>query len=367
MSEDRETPAGAPAADPQTGATPSAPQPGAAAPGQQEAPAAHEAPNQSGTETAAGAPVEESEATTTEVLAAVDRAGVLSSEAAPQSVAAEQNAAADTAVPAPQTPAPAAGVLAEVAGATPVTAPAEERAPIVLPDEMPSAGPSSPPAPPETPAAYARPDDDKILVSADHPIAALYMQTPMPPDLRGNRGAGVMIALLSTLVFAVLYAGALALWVAPTTPPSAFVSTMLQFGLWPVVAASAAFFIGLALLVLIVGRAGWWAYVLGGFLVGVLVWAAAIVGVAYTASRLDETVRLAELLGGEFAAGFAPLDLLRYFGLTVPTIAAGLIAREVIVWFGAWIGARGRRITRSNSEAIAEYEAALAEAQTTQP
>ncbi len=49
-----------------------------------------------------------------------------------------------------------------------------------------------------------------------------------------------------------------------------------------------------------------------------------------------------------------------------PVVAAVLVAREVTVWFGAWIGTRGRRITRANADAIAEYEAALAEVQAKQ-
>lgn len=48
-------------------------------------------------------------------------------------------------------------------------------------------------------------------------------------------------------------------------------------------------------------------------------------------------------------------------------LIAGIVAREVSVWFGAWIGARGRKMKRLNAEAITEYETALAEVQAKQP
>ncbi|MFC6233740.1 hypothetical protein ACFPZL_01390, partial [Leucobacter soli] len=227
----------------------------------------------------------------------------------------------------------------------------EARPAIVLPDELPSAGPS---------AAPAAVPEDKILVSADHPMAALYMQTPLPPDLRGNRGAGVLISVLATVVFAVLFAALLYFWIGLDSTQSA----LLDAGLWPFAGATAAFFIGMVLLVVIVGRAGWWAYVLGGFLVGALAWAATVVSAAYSSYLFYGGTGLAALLPG---GSITPLGVIEHFGLTLPAIAAGVIAREVTVWFGAWIGSRGRRVSRSNAEAVSEYEAALAEAQAKRP
>ena len=60
------------------------------------------------------------------------------------------------------------------------------------------------------------------------------------------------------------------------------------------------------------------------------------------------------------------LDNIGEFGLSIPTIAAALVAREATIWFGAWIGARGRKLKARNAEALAEYEVALAEAQAKQ-
>ncbi|MBO1902343.1 hypothetical protein J4H92_10335 [Leucobacter weissii] len=299
---------------------------------------------------AAGAPVEEAEATTTEVRAAVDRAVAAESNETGSEVA-DPGPIGTDAVPAEP---PATEPF------TPVERTEAERPLIALSEELPSAGPAPEPVV-ETEAP--RVPEGKVLVSADHPIAALYMQTPMPPELRGNRGAGVLISLLATLAFALVHAGVIALWLAPSTPPSAFLEELLRAGLWPVVAASVAFFIGLALLVLIVGRAGWWAYVLGGFLVGALVWIGALAGAALTAYQANGAVGLVELIGGDPAAGIDAIDVIRHFGLELPVIGAAIAAREVTVWFGAWIGSRGRKLKRLNAEAIAEYEAALAEVQ----
>lgn len=317
----------------------------------------------------AGAPVEQAEVTETQVMAAVERAGEMPAAAnEPADPAdlgspapAEAGEPAPGEVPAAQSPdhfvaaspaAPAAAAPAEpaVAVAAPVhdvTAPPATT--VMAPTELPSAGPQPDYAAQQLPPVR----DGEIRINADHPMAALYMQSPMPPDMRGNRGAGVLIALLATVVFALIYAGVLALWLAPELPPSRFLSD----GLVPVVvswsyfSAVAAFFVGLSVLVLIVGRAGWWAYVVFGFIVAAFVWAVALTGIA-----LDVF-----FAGGRINAN--PLEIVQEYGLAFPIITAGIVAREIIVWFGAWIGARGRKIKRQNADALVEYEAALAEVQ----
>ena len=330
----------------------------------------------------AGAPVEQAEATDTQVLAAVERAAEVAAPGADTDTSDTAAAAApvegDAANPVSSSTAerpiivqstepPSAGKLetaeeifaahpqreggpaaaGSVAAATGAAAATEATA--VLTEEAPAASAADAGLPP------AR--DGEIRISADHPMAALYMQSPMPPEMRGNRGAGVLIALLGSIAFALVYAGVLALWLAPTYPPSTFLSEgLLPLVLsWGFAAAVIGFFVGFVLLVLIVGRAGWWAYVLGGLLVAIFTWAATLAGSA-----------LAERFAGEVVS-LQPLSLLSEYGLIFPVLAAGIVAREVSVWFGAWIGARGRKMKRLNAEAIAEYETALAEVQAKQP
>lgn len=297
----------------------------------------------------AGAPVEQTEVTDTQVLAAVERAAeVPATENAigkDGSDVSETIESAPQAVPVVREPAievPSAVTPASVAQAAPL-------------DSSPEG--SSTEVPPVIPPALPPVRDGEIRISADHPMAALYMQSPTPPEMKGNRGAGVLIALLSTVAFALFYAGALALWLAPNFPPSTFLSKgLLPWVLnWGFAAAVVGFFIGLALLVLIAGRAGWWAYVLGGLLVAALTWVVTLLGYALDARFAGESVTL------------HPYSLVVDFGLFFPVLAAALVAREVSIWFGAWIGARGRKVKRQNAEALVEYENALSEAQAKLP
>ncbi len=119
---------------------------------------------------------------------------------------------------------------------------------------------------------------------------------------------------------------------------------------WGFIAGVAAFFVGLSVLVLIFGRAGWWAYVIFSLFVGVVVW---------VATSATYALGGGPLVPAEGVTGF--LATARQFAFMLPTLGAALVAREVAVWFGAWIGARGRRVTAKNAAMLEEYEAALAE------
>lgn len=332
----------------------------------------------------AGSPVEQDETTETQVLAAVERAGEVSapsaetagesgSEGSTADPSAESSSTSERPVIAAMKETPSAGAqlsAEEIFASHPPAGTAQRAvlagAPAVSTDEKASEAPDEA-ASVETvgdPTPEAAPDgelspirDGEIRISSDHPMAALYMQTPMPPEIRGNRGAGVLIALLATVSFAAVFAGGLALWLAPSFPPSTFLSQ----GLMPWVvnigfgAAALGFFIGFTILVLIGGRAGWWVYAIFGLLVAAFTWGAALLGYALNDRFAGEIVSL------------QPGALASEYGLILPVIIAAIVAREVTVWFGAWVGARGRRVKRQNAEAIEEYESALAEARTTQP
>lgn len=303
----------------------------------------------------AGAPVEQGSASETEVLAAVERAADPTAE-----VTEATETAAEAATEAVKPERPEIVALEEPPSAGESTESAEQ----IFAAHTGQTGVASSAAADEDDLAAAldrtaaSPErDGEIRISADHPMAGLYTQTPVPPEMRGNRFGGVMISLLATVVFAAVYAGVIALWQAPHFPPSTFVEEgLLPWILnWSFAAAVISFFIGLVLLVVIVGKAGWWAYVLGGFLVAVFTWAGTTLGNALVA---------------HFGSGSVDWDLLsvaKDYGLIFPVIVAGLVAREATVWFGAWIGARGRKIKKLNADALTEYEASLAEVQAKKP
>lgn len=232
---------------------------------------------------------------------------------------------------------------------TEAMAPVHEPVTITGNTEMPSAAPvEATVVPSQVPPVVPAP----VTISADHPMAALYMQQPDPPVVKSNRVAGLFITLLATVGFGVVYAGLIAAWLAPKFPPSTF----LQEGLYPYLVSLGfvipvvAFFISMLLLVLIFNRAGWWVYVIFGLLVAAIVWISAGIGYSMSPQLLPESI------GAEH-------NIRRYleFALTIPALLAALSAREVSVWFGAWIGARGRRIKAKNRVAQQEYEQKLAE------
>jgi hypothetical protein len=171
----------------------------------------------------------------------------------------------------------------------------------------------------------------------------VYVQAPSKPKPKGNRGFGILVSLLATVVFAVLYAAVLAvLLVASDGSVNTVTDVLVKAPFWvPVIF----FFLGMVLLVSIVNRGGWWAYVLGGFVV------AAIVYGSYLGGLLIEQ-----------AANISPSEvggvILRAL-LSPAAVVSFVIAREVPIWFGAWVASRGRKVTERNLEAKREYERIL--------
>lgn len=288
--------------------------------------------------TPTGAPLEDETTTTQELRAALSRARVDDLPAAGSVGSAQSASPSEAAQPSSSIP-PVTPEGPGVQTSMPATPP---------PSEQPAAE-SSLIEPVAASAVAARPE--VIEVPINHPMAALYMNTPEPPEFKGNRGIGVLIALLAGVAYAALFAGIIALILAPALSPSQFSVIFVEYLLSlafiiPVVA----FVVSLILLVIIANRAGWWAYVLGGFLVGVVVWVAATGGLALSPD-ISELTRL-EGLNSLFVLALLPMPLL-----------AGVAAREMTVWFGAWIGARGRKIAARNDEVLEEYEEALAASQ----
>ncbi|AXA97065.1 ABC transporter [Microbacterium sp. PM5] len=177
----------------------------------------------------------------------------------------------------------------------------------------------------------------------------IFVQAPEPPRLRGNRGAAGAIGLLATLAFGILYLGAaLGLQairgeVTGANVGTAALAAVQSWWLWvPVVV----FFIGFWLLGAIINRGRWGHWVIFGLLVGVVAYAGHLLGQLFQAPFWTLTARQgADLVQGQLLAPLA--------------IVAFVLGRELTIWFGAWVAARGKRVTELNDEAQREYERTL--------
>ncbi|MFJ6532432.1 ABC transporter [Microbacterium sp. NPDC091662] len=207
-------------------------------------------------------------------------------------------------------------------------------------------------------AAYAQYGDeaDTRVVPSEPLVAAaaaqpqpIFVQAPEPPRDRGNRGTAGAIGLLATLVFAVLYLGAalglgaIAGDVTGENIGQTAIAPLTTWGYWtPVVV----FFLGFWLLGAIINRGRWGLWVVFGIIVGVIAYAGHILGQLFEAPfwKLSASQGL-DLVGEQLLAPLA--------------IAAFVFARELTIWFGAWVARSGARKTELNAEAQREYERTL--------
>ncbi|MCS5718180.1 hypothetical protein N1027_08520 [Herbiconiux sp. CPCC 205763] len=199
------------------------------------------------------------------------------------------------------------------------------------------------------PAAAFAPAPPAAAAMAGAAYPPPYQPVPQPlvstpPAPRGNRGGGSLIALVGTVAFAVVYAAVAFVIISVNVQPDAYVSAFSSFLLSAAfIVPVVVFAISLILIVLIVNRAGWWAYVLGGFLVAVLVYFAGIAGAlihvqAWTWQPQEQ------------------FDFVRSLTMDPLTLAGAIVAREASIWTGAWIAARGRKMKARTVADREEYE-----------
>ncbi|MFB2583171.1 hypothetical protein ACEXQD_18135 [Herbiconiux sp. P15] len=224
-------------------------------------------------------------------------------------------------------PAPApAGAAAGAAGASPQEAPTGHTAPI-----DPQSG---------YPTGYAP------YQAAPQPLP------PRPPRPRGNRGVGSLLALAGAVVFAAVYAGAAFLIIAANLAGDAAVTAFSDFLLSAAfIVPVAAFALTMILLVLILNRARWWTFVLGGFLVGIVVYFAGIAGALVHVQAWNWQAQ-------------QQYEFVRSLTMDPLTLAGAIIAREAAIWTGAVIALRGRRLKARNAAEREEFERGQAETRT---
>ncbi|SDS23209.1 hypothetical protein [Agrococcus carbonis] len=204
----------------------------------------------------------------------------------------------------------------------------------------------------EVPASSIQVDDETARAAAGGTPIVL-VEEPLPPRRKGARGVGFAVALLATLIFAALFAAAFLAVGYLFDRGFDLVETLQTVWLRPsFLLPVAVFFLAYWIVTLIVNRAGWWAHVLGAFIVALLVYAAHIGGAfmeeqggwtGYTALPGIDPQSLGQLL-------LAPLSVLAF-----------VIAREVPVWVGGIVARRGRKAREWNRQAMDEYNAENAE------
>ncbi|GAA1522392.1 hypothetical protein [Agromyces terreus] len=270
-------------------------------------------------------------------------------------------AASDAPLVTPSEPAPVEPVPSEPAPLEPERTPAEP----VLDEHDVDAASDTPEALPEPVAAdsvrretYVPPTPEEAAAAAGAatlaapPVApqpqTIYVQAPVPPKAKGNRAFGALVAAIGAVAFAIIY-GAVSYLLLLGRGDSAratdvFVSFLGSAVFWlPVVAV----FLAFALLAAIVNRGPWWVYAVFGLLVGVLVYFSYIGASLLTVQAWTLTFDEAEtFISQRWLDPFA--------------IAAGVIAREIPIWFGGWIAARGRTVTERNRLAVEAYDRELA-------
>lgn len=205
-------------------------------------------------------------------------------------------------------------------------------------EASPRTEPAWAPEPPAAPAAAPG--------GAPTPGYATALAAATPPARLGNRRAGILIAVLAAIAFAVVDA-LVVLAIFAVNGQGSPLNDLLRYIVTPAFWATAIVYaLALFLLVAIANRGGWWWYVLGGFLVAVVVYVAYIAAVLLTNALALPPDEVSAFVARLWAH---PL-----------TIATAVVAREVTIWFGAWIAARGRRVAARNARAREAFETAQA-------
>jgi hypothetical protein len=180
------------------------------------------------------------------------------------------------------------------------------------------------------------------------PVQTVYITAPTPPRPKGNRGLGTALAVLAAIVFAAVYAGVTALLIL-FVRPDGLGDAVGQFVTGPIYYVPViVFLVAMILWALLANRASWWSWVLGSLVIAIVVYFATI-GVLLLVS------------GGFGLTGSQATGLFYGFALNPALVVAALLAREVSVWFGAVVSARGRKVRERNYAAWQEFERTEAE------
>jgi hypothetical protein len=227
----------------------------------------------------------------------------------------------------------------ESAEVTPTEVNADAAAPAaVATDPAPAAPDSSSVTPVAEPVVVQTP-----TAAATPAQQVVYVEAPRPFIAKGNRGFGVLIALLSTVIFAALYAVAqiIAEAINHVSPLDFGFLTTLDF-----YAPVLMFAVGFVVLVLVLNRAGWAAHVIGSIFVALVVF--------FGGTGIILLLHINQIPSNQVGEAFS--QVLFDSG----SIVAALLGREVALWMGFAIAARGRKVRARNVDARVLYDHEIA-------
>ena len=188
-----------------------------------------------------------------------------------------------------------------------------------------------------------------VVGAGGYAAQPIFVQAPEPPRPRGNRAAAGLIGLVAALAYAAITFGVLfgsGFAVGAITSSDAGQAALQILGSWIFWMPVAIFFLGFWLLGAVLNRAAWGHWVVWGLLVGVIAYGGYLLGTLFQAPFWMLTARQgAALLESQL---FSPVAILSF-----------VVGRELTVWFGAWVAARGRRVGEDNARAQREYERTL--------
>jgi hypothetical protein len=153
-----------------------------------------------------------------------------------------------------------------------------------------------------------------------------------------------LLAVVGVLLFAAVYAAIAFVLIATVFDGTG--ATFSQFLTTSVFLVPVSLFlVAFILLVLIVNRAGWAAHVFGSLVVGLVVYfgTAGIALLLYTVGGTGGAPTFLALLGNPFI------------------VISALVAREISIWVGLAIAARGRRVKERNLDLVDAWEKEHAE------
>jgi hypothetical protein len=197
----------------------------------------------------------------------------------------------------------------------------------------------------EPQAAYAPQEPQAPVAPVSPQPSVVYVNAPQAPVDKGNRGFGVLISVVATIVFLIVLAIVMTI-IYSARADGLYLDFLGQTAFY---VPALFFLIGSIVLVLLLNRAGWWTYVIGSLVVALFVYFATIGTVL-----LSNGVVM--LTPAEAAEQF------RLGTISPFTIAAALVAREVMIWAGAIIASRGRKLKVRNADAKAAFERERAQA-----